>query len=252
MPRARTAAAGYDDESEETGLRAALARAFGGNPVDSIALFVAVLAAVAVLVNALYLQPGPHPAPIFTIKPRPVVSTEPAPAPASARPGDPISALLGEPPAARPRAAVVMDIQRELARRGLFDGPPDGVLGPKTDAAIRDFVQAAGQKTGAEPSEELLRAIASSSVRKPAAATPAPTGRSDPIAQLIAPSARVLAVQRALSDYGYGPLKATGLYGPETVKAIEKFERDRKLPVSGQISPRLLRELAAVTGRPLE
>ena len=59
-------------------------------------------------------------------------------------------------------------------------------------------------------------------------------------------------MQRALNDFGYGPVKATGNYGAETVAAIQKFERDRKLPVTGQISPRLLRELAALTGRPLE
>ena len=70
--------------------------------------------------------------------------------------------------------------------------------------------------------------------------------------ELIAPTPRVTAVQRALNDFGYGPVKATGVYGPETVKAIEKFERERKLPVTGQISPRLLRELATLTGRPLE
>ena len=62
----------------------------------------------------------------------------------------------------------------------------------------------------------------------------------------------MIAVQRALNDFGYGPVKATGIYGPETIAAIQKFERDRKLPVTGQISPRLLRELAALTGRPLE
>jgi len=59
-------------------------------------------------------------------------------------------------------------------------------------------------------------------------------------------------VQRALNDYGYGPVKITGNYEAETIAAIQKFERDRKLPVTGQISPRLLRELAALTGRPLE
>ena len=37
-----------------------------------------------------------------------------------------------------------------------------------------------------------------------------------------------------------------------TQAAIQKFERDRKMPVTGQISPRLMRELAALTGRPLE
>jgi hypothetical protein len=32
---------------------------------------------------------------------------------------------------------------------------------------------------------------------------------------------------------------------------IERFERDRKMPVTGQVSERLVRELAAQTGRPL-
>jgi peptidoglycan hydrolase-like protein with peptidoglycan-binding domain len=246
VPRAKAAA--YDDDAEGFSLRAALSRALGGNPVDGIGIFAAGTAAIAILINALYMQPGPHPAPIFTIKPRPVA--EPAVAPVRPRAGDPINAMLGET-AARPRTAVITEIQRELARRGMFDGAPDGMLGPKTDAAIRDFLQLAGLKISGEPSEELLRTIAASPVRRPAGTGPAAPTR-DPIAELIAPSARVTAVQRALSDYGYGPLKATGHYGPDTVKAIEKFERDRKLPVTGQISPRLMRELAAVTGRPLE
>jgi len=62
----------------------------------------------------------------------------------------------------------------------------------------------------------------------------------------------VTAVQRALSDFGYGQIKPTGVYDPETRAAIEKFERDRKLPVTGQINDRVVRDLAAMTGRPLE
>jgi hypothetical protein len=38
----------------------------------------------------------------------------------------------------------------------------------------------------------------------------------------------------------------------ETQAAIEKFERERKLPITGQASERVVRELAAMTGRPLE
>ena len=44
----------------------------------------------------------------------------------------------------------------------------------------------------------------------------------------------------------------TGIVDPETQSAIEKFERERKLPVTGQLSHRVVRELAAITGRPLE
>ena len=62
----------------------------------------------------------------------------------------------------------------------------------------------------------------------------------------------MLAVQRALADFGYGQIKPTGVYDPDTQAAIEKFERDRRLPVTGQISDQLVRELAAMTGRPLE
>src|SRR5471032_2008944 len=76
--------------------------------------------------------------------------------------------------------------------------------------------------------------------------------RNDPIAELIAPTKQVLAIQRALSDFGYGQINPTGVYDPETKEAIEKFERDRRLPVTGQISDPFVRELAAMTGRPLE
>ena len=80
---------------------------------------------------------------------------------------------------------------------------------------------------------------------------PAPA-RNDPIAKLLAPSKKLLAIQRALSDFGYGQIKPTGIYDPDTRAAIEKFERDRKLPVTGQVSETLVRELSAMTGRPLE
>ena len=66
------------------------------------------------------------------------------------------------------------------------------------------------------------------------------------------PSKRVIALQRALAEYGYGQIKPSGIIDAETQAAIEKFERERKLPVTGQASDRVVRELAAMTGRPLE
>ena len=63
---------------------------------------------------------------------------------------------------------------------------------------------------------------------------------------------RVAAVQRALTEYGYGQLKPTGAVGADTQAAISKFERDRKLPVTGQMSDRLVSELTAMIGHPIE
>jgi hypothetical protein len=85
-----------------------------------------------------------------------------------------------------------------------------------------------------------------------AARPPAQPPRSDSIAQLLGPAKRVIAVQRALAEFGYGQLKPTGVVDAETKAAVEKFERERKLPVTGQVSERVLRELASITGHPLE
>jgi peptidoglycan hydrolase-like protein with peptidoglycan-binding domain len=206
------------------------------SPRDSFAAFVAAGATLAILINALFLQAGPHPAPIFANKP---VAAAARPAPA------PVQAVAPSVP--KPRVDLMAEIQRELSRRGFYDGPADGFYGPKTDAAIRDFEQAAGLRPSAEPNDNLLAIIVRSNVKAKLAA-PA----SDPIAALLSPNRRIVAVQRALADYGYGQIRPTGTYDPETRAAIERFERERKLPITGQVSDRLTRELSAMTGRPLE
>ena len=208
-------------------------RAVLRRPRDSIAGVIAGFAAVAILVNALFLQTGPHPAPIFANK----VPSVAVPA-AQGKATD----------VARPRSDVVADIQRELTRHGFFDGAADGVYGPKTDTAIRDFEQAAGLRPSAEPNDALLAQIARSAIK----AQPAATKANDPIAALLAPSPRIVAVQRALTDFGYGPVKPTGTNDTETRAAIERFEKAWRRPVTGQISNQLVRDLAALTGRPLE
>ena len=172
------------------GWRDFLRRALGRNPLDVVGIVVLLIAAGAILANALYRQPGPHPAPIFAVKPRPV-ATEPA-------------EIVPPLPRTRPLVAAA----------------------PKPETVVP-----------AKP-------------EMPAARVPA---RPDPIADILAgPSPRVTALQRALNEFGYGPLKSTGNYGSETIAAVKKFERDRKMPVTGQISPRLLQELSVLTGKPIE
>jgi hypothetical protein len=81
---------------------------------------------------------------------------------------------------------------------------------------------------------------------------PLPPRRNDPIADLIGPPRRIQAVQRVLSEYGYGQLKPSGVLDDATSQAIGKFEREHKLPVSGRISGQLVSGLEAMTGRPIE
>jgi peptidoglycan hydrolase-like protein with peptidoglycan-binding domain len=238
---------------------AALAR-LGWSRRDAAAFMVAVLATVAIVVNGLLLQAGPHPAPMFkdAIAAFAVVA-KPAPKESGK---DSVTALpRPRPPEAtsrvdaRPTSEIIADIQRELMRRGYYEGVVDGRYGPRTDAAVRDFEQANGLKASAEPNEALLAAIKRSTSKPPKA----PSGlrpaaiqqvRLEPSAE--ASSKRVLALQRALAEYGYGQIKPTGVVDADTKAAIERFERERKLPITGQLSDRVARELSSVTGRPLE
>jgi peptidoglycan hydrolase-like protein with peptidoglycan-binding domain len=220
------------------------------------------LATIAILVNVLFLQTGTHPAPIFkaglapAAKPIAMTETPTATIPRP-RPAELASAKVASPPAPRAPGEIITDIQRELARRGFYDGAVDGLYGPKTDGAIRDFEQMAGLKPSPEPNEALLQAITRSPAKmaKGAGAAPPvrpPAVRNDVAPERPIPSKRVVAVQRALAEYGYGQIKPSGIVDAETQAAIEKFERERKLPVTGQPSDRVTRELAALTGRPLE
>jgi peptidoglycan hydrolase-like protein with peptidoglycan-binding domain len=224
---------------------------------DAVGFIVAALAVVAIVVNGLLLQAGPHPAPMFkdTVATVPAARTDAARDVVLPRVRPPGAAAKSETPG-RPTPEIVADIQRELARRGYYDGVVDGRYGPRTDAAVRDFEQAAGLKASTEPNEALLSAIRQSKTKP--AKTPSglrPTVqqvRLDPIAEVLAPAKRIVAVQRALAEYGYGQLRPTGVVDAETKTAIERFERERKLPITGQVSDRLTRELSAITGRPLE
>jgi peptidoglycan hydrolase-like protein with peptidoglycan-binding domain len=257
--RGRSAASGDDH-------RLQLLRMLGWGAKDAAGVMLVAFAAGAILVNVLFMQSGSHPAPMFrgaTASAKPVPASDGVTAAAAvprARPAEPAAATLVPPKAlvARTPGEIIGDIQRELARRGYYDGVVDGLYGPKTDGAIRDFEQAAGLKPSTEPNEALLQAIARAPAKlakAPTAAAPAarPTvARNDIPAERPAPSKRIVALQRALAEYGYGQIKPSGIMDAETQSAIERFERERRLPITGQASDRVVRELAAMTGRPLE
>ncbi|MFL1877302.1 peptidoglycan-binding protein, partial [Hansschlegelia beijingensis] len=81
---------------------------------------------------------------------------------------------------------------------------------------------------------------------RPAPAAPATTGSTE------MPAGKLMAVQRALARIGYGPVTIDGKMGAETRNAIRSFERDHKMPETGEPSPQVLRALQAMTGAQLQ
>lgn len=219
-------------------------------PLDAVAIAIAIFAVSAVLSNALLLQRERHPAPLFAEPAQDSVHQrmQQAAVRPSAPPADPVSATAPVP-APRPEAAVrgkpglVLDIQKALAERGYYDGVADGLMGPRTQQAIREFEEAQGLKPTGEVSEALLARVLNARARGEI------TG-SIPAAPR--PSTKVLAVQRVLARLGYGPVDYSGLEDESTKRAIERFERDRGMMKTGTIGAPLLDELAAVTGAPVE
>lgn len=170
---------------------------------------------------------------------------------AAARPIDFAAVLLG---IAMSAVIVVNALYLQTGSRSApYFTPPVAAASPPAGAS-RGTAQAGAQATGttaAKPAEQIIatRPVAGGAI----AAQPVSVRRDDPIADLIAPqpSPRVTAVQRALSEYGYGQIKPTGLVDEATSTAIQRFEREHKLPVTGRISERLVSQLTALVGHPL-
>jgi peptidoglycan hydrolase-like protein with peptidoglycan-binding domain len=92
--------------------------------------------------------------------------------------------------------------------------------------------------------------------RPAATADDSSAGPSDPITDLLRGEARVdearliLAAQTALAKLGY-PVKADGSDGLATQQALRDFEHIHGLPLSTEVTPRLVKQLtlAARAGR---
>jgi hypothetical protein len=109
----------------------------------------------------------------------------------------------------------------------------------KTETPRQEPTRIETAKPTEKPFDAIGQLLGSAAPRKsdPAGADPksAPKNKS------------VVFAQRALAKLGYS-LHQDGVYGGTTRQAIEKFERSNGLPVKGELSPKILRLLAARSG----
>jgi hypothetical protein len=160
------------------------------------------LATIGVPLNALFLQDGRHPAPLFQSPSRTVAPAERTPLP----PPRPFAAGPARPAPANMEAANADSAKPSVAHPHEKTRDPIGLLllggAPKSDEADKTDKKA-------------------------------------------------LFAQRALTKLGYN-VRVDGKFGGSTRQAIEKFERDSGLPVKGELTPKIMRQLSARSGVAME
>lgn len=135
------------------------------------------------------------------------------------------------------RTAYIRGIQEELAAHHYDPGPADGILGPRSRAAIRKYQRDAGLPQDGVASKELLDHLKFAQPKVYARPEPEP----DPL---------VLEVQTRLKELGYHRGALDGLMGATTRESIRAYRYDSGLPISGAIDRPLLDSLRPMATNP--
>jgi hypothetical protein len=208
------------------------------SPMRSVIVLGISASCAAILVNALWLQKSRHP---MSQRATEIITQSAVPLP-PVRP----THVTQSPSGAVARDSLARD---ELARLAgpvaVNTGRSAGSGRDATPARETTPASVAAPTPKVDPIGDLLRAQDSGSGNTRSNETRSSDTRSG--------DARpVAAAQRALVKLGYPVSKTDGRFGEETRVAIERFERDRKIPVTRELSPRTLRELSAASGTRIE
>lgn len=204
------------------------------------------------IVNAVFLQTGKHPAPLFVEHETIGISRQATAAIPKSRE---IILTKGDlPPAVNP---IVIEIQRHLSARGYYDTEIDGLMGARTRAAIGLYQRAFGIAVTNEASRGLLEHIRLSipdrdyhakarqrvaDVASKAEKLAFKTATAQPSDIIINDPERIKQVQQALSRLGFN-LLADGVAGRNTNLAVTAFKKQRGLVPDERITMALFNEL---------
>jgi len=212
-------------------------------PLQIGAMLIGGLAIAFIIVNAAFLQSDRHPAPMFQTRSHGAIVTGDVPVKSTDRvPTRPVAGVPGK----------IQKIQTLLQKHGYDVGEVDGVFGARTQTAIMEFERDRGYPQTGRVTPLLLKRLnrrRPADVPKPVTApsSKAPTATSAPKAT-DASRDDIILVQRALSDLGYGPIDIDGVLGNQTAQAIQRFELDRGMPITGNIGDRIVAELVLIGG----
>ncbi len=196
------------------------------NPIKTFGWIVIVLTCGLIIANAVTLQSGPHPAPLFRDAQK------------TAEIDDVAFQIKGKELPKDPVRSLIEDVQFALSQIGFYEGDVDGRIGPLTKQAIINFQETNNMPVDPKVTQGLLAKIMLYN----------PEIKVAKINHLN--ENRISTLQEALANLGFGPVKIDGKLSQETKEAIEKFEQNRGLPVTGEPSETVLDEIRNIGGLP--
>jgi peptidoglycan hydrolase-like protein with peptidoglycan-binding domain len=209
----------------------------------------------AVFVNAIWYQTGMHPAPLFATR---TLDGGPFSKPtaisrnmASAARED----VASNSSARNQSGELLREVQTALSVRGYYSGKLDGVYGSRTQQAITDFQGDHSLTQNGQSSLRLLTEVLLSASSRPQevpvpklvqiAETPikvktVKVSAAKPVEHV---DGLVAQIQSGLRTYGYDDLVVDGHMGQQTATAIQRFQLDYGMKITGEPSDTVLDKL---------
>ena len=136
-------------------------------------------------------------------------------------------------------SVMVKKAQRVLSQKGFRTGV-DGIMGPRTQAAIRGFQKARDLEATGQLNRQTLVALG----LQPSASA----GSTDPEPQYSAQTIR--SAQETLNNRGYKAGAVNGQMTQQTRDAVRAFQKSENLEVTGRLNAGTLGALGVLTGEP--
>jgi len=216
--------------------------------------------------NAIYKQPFDHPQPIWKSdisrvdkteqrgqnKPIPVRRVETSKFPSRTIPVPVLRPEKHLPNESRSKPAFaattkdVEKVQHLLEKLNFYSGPFDGLLGPQTNAAIRNFEKSKIlPQTGAVSPALII--LLENTVKQISNKNTSLVVTTPAMANAVSPDPGMITrIQVGLINFGIGDVAIDGVMGNNTKTAIEQFQKRFNLNVTGLPNKELIRKLESV------
>jgi len=142
------------------------------------------------------------------------------------------------------RGSAVRDLQSKLRQLG-YNISVDGIYGPQTAAAVRDFQRKYGLAVDGIAGPQTLSKLNQVLSGSKQATTSASTG----LLRRGSQGAAVRDLQNKLRQLGYN-IAVDGIFGPQTEAAVKDFQKKYGLTVDGIVGPQTLGKLNEVLSKP--